>query len=128
MTVDTVDDFEVLEPVDLKKLTSKARSKEVDMKWAERIATLPLGKGFKTTRPDTESVRQFKKRMNAAAAHSKRTLEWTTLDPKKDPNAVEEPKQFIAKVKAIDVTEVTPEVPEPNGETEESPAATGRRR
>ena len=100
-TVDSTDVYEpILDLAEVRKLTTTARSKEIDMTWATRIGNLTLGQAFQTERPDTESVRQFKKRMNAAAGHTFRSLDWTTLDPKQ-PEGVE-PKKFLAKVKAID--------------------------
>ena len=94
----------VFEPItdlaEVRKLTTKARTREVDQGWAERIGTLTLGQAFNTVRPETETVRQFKKRLNAAAAASYRSLDWTTQDPKQ-PEGVE-PKRFLARIKAID--------------------------
>jgi hypothetical protein len=101
-TVDSTDVFEpILDVAEVRRLTTTARTKEIDMTWAERIGKLTLGQAFNTQRPDTESVRQFKKRINAAAGHTFRSLDWTTLDPKQ-PEGVE-PKRFLAKVKAIDI-------------------------
>lgn len=96
----TAEEFETVDAAEVRKLTTTARSKEIDMTWAGRIRTLGIGQGFKTTRPETETVRQFKRRINAAAEHSFRSLTWTTLDPKQ-PEGVE-PSKFLAKVQAID--------------------------
>lgn len=96
----TQDEFEPQSPAEVKKLTTTARKKEIDQTWAGRIQTLGLGQGFKTSRPETETVRQFKARINLAAGSVWRTLDWTTLDPKQ-PEGVE-PSKFLAKVKAID--------------------------
>lgn len=96
------EEFEQVSAADVKKMTTTARSKEIDPVWAERIGTLGIGQGFKTQRKDTETVRQFKKRINAAAAASYRTLVWTTLDPKQADGV--EPSKFLAKVNAIDTT------------------------
>jgi hypothetical protein len=113
----TEEEFQpILEVGEVRKLTSSARAKETDMVWAERISHLTLGQAFKTTRPDTETVRQFKARLNRAANHSGRTLDWTTLDPIKDPNSVLESSKFLAKIKAIDVEAQTASTA--NGTTE----------
>lgn len=139
MAEDTNGEFEPLEIAEVRKLTRTARSKEIDATWRDRIATIGLGKGFKTIRPETETVRQFKKRMNAAAAAAHRTLEWTTMD-KNLPEDVEA-THFVATVKAIDTSvpekstetatgEATDNGNSSNeeGTTETAPAAQGRRR
>lgn len=123
----TTEEFETVTPAEVRKLTTTARTKEIDMTWAGRIQTLGLGQGFKTTRPETETVRQFKKRLNIAAGSVFRTLVWTTLDPKQ-PEGVE-PSKFLAKVAAIDTkaqdeaknatpTESNGEAPSANGAAE----------
>lgn len=96
----TAEEFETVDAAEVRKLTTTARAKEIDMTWAGRIRTLGIGQGFKTSRPETETVRQFKRRINAAAEYSFRSLVWTTLDPKQ-PEGVE-PSKFLAKVQAID--------------------------
>ena len=130
--------FEVLEIAEVRKLTRTARSKEVDTVWRDRIATLALGKGFRTQRPETETIRQFKKRMNAAAAAAHRTLEWTTMD-KNLPEDVEA-TNYVATVKAIEVVKEEPAETasgeatdngtekEQEGSTETTPTAQGRGR
>ena len=122
------DEMEVLDASEVRKLTSTARAKEVDPTWVGRIRTLGIGQGFKTTRPDTETVRQFKARLNRSAEAAFRSLDWTTLDPKQ-PEGVE-PTKFLAKIRAIDVKgqeeAAAKEVagPSPNGTTEQPLGAT----
>jgi hypothetical protein len=113
----TAEEFETVDAATVKKLTTTARSKEIDMTWAGRIRTLGIGQGFKTTRPETETVRQFKRRINAAAEYSFRSLTWTTLDPKQ-PEGIE-PSKFLAKVQAID-TKAQEEAANKPPETSES--------
>lgn len=140
------EEFETMTPAEVRKLTTTARTKEIDSIWAGRIQTLGIGQGFKTSRPETETVRQFKKRINGAAGSVFRTLVWTTLDPKQ-PEGVE-PSKFLAKVSAIDtkaeteaknavasessqngtVANETPETPDSTSQTEEpaQPRVRGR--
>jgi hypothetical protein len=103
----TAEEFETVDAATVRKMTTTARTKEIDMTWAGRIRTLGIGQGFKTSRPDTETVRQFKQRINRAADYSHRSLDWTTLDPK--PTDGSEPVRFLAKVKAIDTRAIEAE-------------------
>lgn len=129
----TTEEFEIQDVATVKKLTSTARAKEIDPTWAGRIRPLGIGQGFKTSRPDTETVRQFKARINRSAESVFRSLTWTTLDPKQ-PEGVE-PSKFLAKVQAIDTkgqeeaaakaaaAETAPTAPTANG-TAETPTDT----
>jgi hypothetical protein len=74
---------------------------EADKVWVDRIGGIDVGKSFKIRRPEMETQRQFKKRINRAAASSFRTLEWKALDTNL-PDGVEA-RNFVAKVKAIDL-------------------------
>src|SRR5215475_7154208 len=57
-------------------ITAKEEADKVDHVWADRISTLPVGHGFRARRDDSETVRQFKGRLNRAARFTHRELEW----------------------------------------------------
>jgi hypothetical protein len=96
-----VDTFEVFDA----KATAenplfKTESQKPDPIWTDRITPLAVGYSFRVTRPEGESVRQLKKRINRAAGVSFKTLEWKPEDQNVDS---QDAKRFVVRVKALDL-------------------------
>lgn len=78
----------------------QTESQKPDELWVERLRNIPIGQSFTVNRPEGETVRQFKKRINRAAMVHWKTLEWKTRDTNL-PDGVEA-THFSAKIKTID--------------------------
>jgi len=81
----------------------KPEEKKPDEIWSSRIASVALGTGFRAHRTEGESVRQLKRRINAAAGSPEggfKTLEWKPED-RNLPDG--QPASYRVKVKAIDL-------------------------
>ena len=85
---------------DLSEITAKAEEDKVDHVWAERINTLPVGHGFRARRDDSETVRQFKGRINRSARFVYRELEWFPQHKNIKP---EEETEWVVKVRSLNV-------------------------
>lgn len=137
---------EVFEPLTLAEITAataKEPTERVDVAWRDRIATLPVGGGFKIGRSEGETSRSLKTRINRAAMATFRELTWY---PQSGNLADGKPATYVVKVKAIDLKKQAeaaqkaqngtvqapePSEPEKNGESpadENAPTArVGRR-
>jgi hypothetical protein len=105
--------FEVLSVEQMREIQNKDKEDKLDHEWAQRISTVPVGAGWKMIRPDEEQQRNFKRRINAAALASGRTLDWYPQETNLPPNV--EPKTYVVRVKAHDKTKTY--VPGQNGQT-----------
>lgn len=76
-------------------------SSKPDELWVSRLAPIPVGQSFTANRPESETARAFKKRINKAAMVHFKSLEWKARDTNL-PEGVEA-THWIAKVKAIDL-------------------------
>lgn len=94
-------EFEMLSVEQIREIQNKDKEDKVDHEWADRIATVPVGAGWKMTRPEEENQRNFKRRINGAAAISFRTLDWYPQETNLPPNV--EPKTYVVRVKSIDL-------------------------
>lgn len=96
--------FETFTPQELSENPLfKTEEKKPDETWTSRIASIALGSGFRVHRTEGESVRQLKRRVNAAAGSESagfKTLEWKP-ESKNLPDG--NPASYIVKVKAIDL-------------------------
>jgi len=81
-------------------ITAKEEADKVDHVWADRISTLPVGHGFRARRDDSETVRQFKGRLNRAARFTFRELEWF---PEHKHIKPEDETSWIVKVRSLNV-------------------------
>jgi hypothetical protein len=88
-------------PTTLKEFQTETQ--KPDELWVARLTPLAVGQSFTINRPEGESVRQFKKRINRAgmAPPNFKTLEWKS----KDTNLPEgvEPTHFVVKIRALDL-------------------------
>jgi len=142
----TQEDFTVYDPSETKNLDEfKSASQIPDALWVDRTRNLPVGSSFTANRPDSESVRAFKRKINRAAMVHFKSLEWKSRDL--NLTGDNEPIHFIVKIKAQDVTaynnalkakqqQATQEVQQPievnssitnTSETEPAPVGSGRR-
>jgi len=140
----TQEDFTVYDPSEAKALDEfKSASQIPDPLWVDRTRNLPVGAAFTANRPDSESVRAFKRKINRAAMVHFKTLEWKSRDLNLAGDS--EPVHFIVKVKAQDTTaynnslkakQAAQEVQQPTevnssttdtSETEPAPVGSGRR-
>jgi len=96
-------EFEMLSVEEMRAIQNKDKEDKIDHEWAEKIATVPVGAGWKMTRSEEESQRNFKRRINAAAAAppSFRVLDWYPQDTNLPPNT--DPKNYVIRVKSIDL-------------------------
>jgi len=83
-------------------LKAKEEEDKIDREWAEKISTVPLGAGWRMTRPDDESQRNFKRRINAAAFVSFRLLDWIPQETNLPKG--QDPKHYVVRVKSFDIT------------------------
>ena len=127
------DTFEMLTVEQMNELRNKDKVDKLDRQWVERIATVPLGAGFKMIRPEEENQRNFKRRIGDAARESGRTLDWTPQETNLSPG--QEPKTYVVRIRAIDKTKAAqyaasksgqnglPNASQPaqNGTTDQSP-------
>lgn len=95
------DNFEMISTEEMKQQLLKTQEDKIDREWAERISTVPVGAGWKMTRPEEESQRNFKRRINAAAGVSYRTLDWYPQETNLP--AGTDAKTFVVRVKSIDL-------------------------
>jgi hypothetical protein len=72
----TTADFETFDKEAISEITAKAEVDKVDHTWAARIRSLPVGHGFRARRDDSETVRQFKARLNRSARFVFKELDW----------------------------------------------------
>lgn len=94
--------FEELSPKDIAESPLfKTEQQLPDPVWAERIGKLAVGAGFRMHRPEGETVRQLKKRINRAAGVTFRTLDWRP-EQKNLPEG-QEPSSFVVKVRSLDL-------------------------
>jgi hypothetical protein len=140
-------EFQFLSAEEMREIQNKDKEDKLDHEWAQRISTVPVGAGFKIIRPDEEQQRNFKRRINAAALASGRTLDWYPQETNLAPNV--EPKTYVVRVKAHDKTktyagpaaisqngqngasqpqQTTEEASSTTESSEETPAAQGRNR
>jgi len=96
----TTADFETFDKDAISEFTAKEEIDKVDHVWSDRIGTLPVGHGFRARRDDSESVRQFKRRLNAAAKFTYRELEWFPEQKNVKP---EEVTSWVVKVRSLNV-------------------------
>jgi hypothetical protein len=96
------DEFAVISVEEMREIQNKDKEDKLDHEWAQRISTVPVGAGWKMIRPDEEQQRNFKRRINAAALASGRTLDWYPQETNLPPNV--EPKTYVVRVKAHDKT------------------------
>jgi hypothetical protein len=96
----TTADFETFDKEAMSEITAKEEIDKLDHVWAERISKLPVGHGFRARRDDSESVRQFKRRLNAAAKYSFRELEWFPEQKNVKPEDV---TSWVVKVRSLNV-------------------------
>ena len=98
----TVDDGFSIQDAKTTTEEFKTETQKPDELWVGRIAPIPVGASFTVNRPESETVRQFKKGINRAAmvAPNFKTLEWKSKDTNL-PDGVE-PTHFVAKIKALD--------------------------
>jgi hypothetical protein len=96
------DVFEALDVDAIREIQNKDKEDKIDHEWAQRISTVPIGAGFRLQRTDEESQRNFKRRINSAAAAppSFRTLDWYPQDTNLPKNV--DPKNYVVRVKSID--------------------------
>lgn len=94
-------EFEMLTVEQVREIQNKGKEDKIDHEWAERIATVPVGAGWKMTRPEEESQRNFKRRIGDAARVSFRTLDWYPQETNLP--AGQEPKTYVVRVKSIDL-------------------------
>jgi hypothetical protein len=81
----------------------QTEAQKPDELWVTRLTPIPVGQSFTVNRPEGESVRQFKKRINRAAMAPPnfKTLEWKSRDTNL-PEGVE-PTHFVVKIRALDL-------------------------
>ena len=96
------EEFEMISVEQMREIQNKDKEDKIDHEWAQRISTVPVGAGWKMVRPDEESQRNFKRRINAAAAAppSFRVLDWYPQETNLPPNV--EPKTYVVRVKSLD--------------------------
>jgi hypothetical protein len=95
-------EFEMISVEQMREIQNKDKEDKIDHEWAEKIATVPVGAGWKMVRSEDESQRNFKRRINAAAAAppSFRVLDWYPQETNLPPNT--DPKTYVIRVKSID--------------------------
>jgi hypothetical protein len=96
----TTADFETFSKEDMADITAKEEADKVDHTWADRINTLPVGHGFRARRDDSETVRQFKGRINRSARFVYRELEWFPQHKNIKP---EDETEWVVKVRSLNV-------------------------
>ena len=96
----TADTFETFDKDAMSDITAKEEIDKLDHMWAQRIATLPVGHGFRARRDDSESVRQYKRRLNAAAKFSYRELEWFPDQKNVKPEDV---TSWVVKIRSLNI-------------------------
>jgi len=109
----TADTFETFDKDAMSEITAKEEIDKLDHVWAQRISTLPVGHGFRARRDDSESVRQYKRRLNAAAKFSYRELEWFPDQKNVKPEDV---TSWIVKVRSLDVKKAAEAAAKANGQ------------
>jgi len=138
-------EFEMISVDQMREIQNKDKEDKIDHEWAERISTVPVGAGWKMVRPEEENQRNFKRRINAAAAAppSFRVLDWYPQETNLPPNT--DPKTYVIRVKSIDLKgkaayeaqksqngtsepQQTPTEPETPNPTSPEPEAAGARR
>jgi len=96
----TTADFETFDKDAIAEFTAKAEIDKLDHMWADRIGTLAVGHGFRAKRDESnESVRQFKRRLNAAAKYTYRELEWF---PEQKNVKAENVTSWVVKIRSLD--------------------------
>jgi hypothetical protein len=96
----TTADFETFDKDAMSEITAKEEVDKLDHVWAQRISTLPVGHGFRARRDESESVRQYKRKLNAAAKFSFRELEWF---PEQKNIKPEDVTSWVVKVRSLNV-------------------------
>lgn len=94
---------EIFEPLTLAEITAataKEAADKIDHEWADRIATLPVGGGFKIKRSEGEPTRTLKTRIGRAARSVFRDLAWY---PQPGSLTDGKPASYIVRVKSIDL-------------------------
>lgn len=98
--------FETFSPEQIKDdPLFKAEEKKPDEVWSKNIATVAVGGGFRVHRTEGESVRQLKRRINAASGSPQagfKTLEWKP-ESRNLPDGL--PASYMVRVKAVNLTE-----------------------
>jgi hypothetical protein len=84
----------------MSEITAKDEADKVDHTWADRINTLPVGHGFRARRDDSETVRQFKGRINRSARFVFRELDWFPQHKNIKP---EDETEWVVKVRSLNV-------------------------
>jgi hypothetical protein len=96
----TTADFETFDKEAMSEITAKEIADKVDHVWADRINTLPVGHGFRARRDDSETVRQFKRRVNDAGRFVYRELDWFPQHKNIKP---EDETEWVVKVRSLNV-------------------------
>jgi hypothetical protein len=96
----TADTFETFDKDAMSEITAKEIADKVDHVWADRINTLPVGHGFRARRDDSETVRQFKRRVNDAGRFVYRELDWFPQHKNIKP---EDETEWVVKVRSLNV-------------------------
>lgn len=96
----TTADFETFDKEAMSEITAKEIADKVDHVWADRINTLPVGHGFRARRDDSETVRQFKRRVNDAGRFVFRELDWFPQHKNIKP---EDETEWVVKVRSLNV-------------------------
>lgn len=111
----TTADFETFDKEAMSEITAKEQADKVDHTWADRINTLPVGHGFRARRDDSETVRQYKRRINDAARFVYRELDWFPQHKNIKP---EDETEWVVKVRSLNVkaqAEAAAKATSPNG-------------
>lgn len=99
-TADSTDFQGFLGKEEMSEITAKEIADKVDHIWADRINTLPVGHGFRARRDDSETVRQYKRRINDAARFVFRELDWFPQHKNIKP---EDETEWVVKVRSLNV-------------------------
>jgi hypothetical protein len=99
-TTDNWNPSDLFDKDQIAEITAKEAEDKIDRVWADRISTLPVGHGFRARREEGESVRQLKRRLNAAAGVSYRELEWFPEQKNVKPEDV---TSFVVKVRSLNI-------------------------
>jgi len=92
------DEFQMISKEEMDAAKAAELAAKIDQVWVERIRNVPLGAGFRITRPADEDQRNLKRRINAAAEMAFKTLDWTPEQTNLAPNV--QPTSYKVRVKS----------------------------
>lgn len=92
------DVFEMISKEEMDAAKAAELAAKIDQVWVQRIQQVPVGAGFRITRPQDEDQRNLKRRINAAAEMAYKTLDWTPEQTNLPPNV--QPTSYKVRVKS----------------------------